>query len=343
MIRLDALLAWMDAQGLGDGLATEVEELAGGTQNLMLRFRRGGRGYVLRQPPTHAGAEGERTVRRESRILAALADTRVPHPRLIAVCLEPEVLGGAFYLMAAVDGFNAGVGLPPLHAGDPAIRRAMGFALIDGLLALGNVDHIAAGLANFGHPDGFLERQVPRWLRQLDSYHTHPGWPGPSSLPGVAEVARWLTDNRPATFMPGILHGDYHLSNVMFRPDGPELGAIIDWEMCTIGDPLLDLGWLLATRPEPGAVVDPNSPSAAWAGLPTNAEFLAHYVASSRRDLTAIDWYNVLACFKLGIILEGSHARACSGLMDRATGDRLHRRATGLLERARAVSLARVA
>ena len=327
---LDELLAWMDAQDLGAGPASAVAELAGGTQNLMLRFRRGGQAYVLRQPPR---AEGERTVARETRVLAALAGTDVPHPRLIAVSLDAEALGGAFYLMEAVRGFNAGVGVPPSHADAPT-RRAMGFALIDGLLTLSNLDPAAVGLADFGRPEGFLERQAPRWLSQLDGYRRHEGWPGASALPEVDRIAAWLEDHRPARFTPGILHGDFHLSNVMFREDGPELAAIIDWEMCTIGDPLLDLGWMLATRPESEAAIAPGSPSEAWRGLPSDDELVARYRAGSSRDLSAVDWYVVLAGFKLAVVLEGTYARACAGKADRATGDRLHDRAKGLLARA---------
>ena len=329
---LDELLAWMDGQGLGAGPASEVVELAGGTQNLMLRFRRGGQAFVLRQPPS-SGAKGQETVARETRVLATLAGSDVPHPRLIAASLDAEALGGAFYLMEAVRGFNAGVGVPPSHA-DARTRRAMGFALVDGLLALSNLDHRAVGLADFGRPEGFLERQVPRWLAQLAGYARYEGWPGASALPGVDRIAGWLAKHRPDRWTPGILHGDFHLSNVMFREDGPGLAAIIDWEMCTIGDPLLDLGWVLATRPESEADIAPGSPSEAWRGLPSSDELIAHYRAGSARDLSAVDWYVVLAGFKLAVVLEGTHARACAGKADRATGDRLHRRAVGLLARA---------
>ena len=337
-VRFTGLLEWMDRQGLGAGPASDVKHLAGGTQNLMLRFRRGDQDYVLRKPPPHPTADGGNTMRREIRVLTALAGTSVPHPRLIAACLDEQVLNSVFYLMEPVQGFNAAVALTPLHASSPAIRRAMGFSLIDGLLALSGVDHEAVGLANFGRADGFLERQAPRWLTQLESYSKYRNWPGPSVLPYVDDVARWIVQNRPSHFSPGIIHGDYHLSNVMFRNDGPKLAAIVDWEMSTIGDPLLDLGWVLATRPDEDAISEPDSPSAAWCGLPSNEDLIAHYRHGSTRDLSAIEWYVVLACFKLGIVLEGSHARACAEMTDRATGDRLHRRAVGLLNRASRIS-----
>ena len=118
--------------------------------------------------------------------------------------------------------------------------------MADALAKLGAVDHAAVGLGDYGKPDGFLERQVPRWLSELESYKEFENYPGPD-IPGVDDVATWLEQGRPTAWTPGIMHGDYHAANVMFSRTGPEVVAIVDWEMSTIGDPLLDLGWLLAT------------------------------------------------------------------------------------------------
>jgi aminoglycoside phosphotransferase (APT) family kinase protein len=208
----------------------------------------------------------------------------------------------------------------------------MGIGLIDGIVALGALDHRALGLEDFGRAEGFLERQVARWSAQLGSYAELAGWPGAGSLPDVERVAGWLDAHRPAGFAPGIMHGDYHLANVMFRHDGPALAAIIDWELATIGDPLLDLGWVLATWPEPGGTV--TVPITPWEGFPESHELVARYTAGSARDLSAIDWYHVLACYKLGILLEGTYARACAGKAPADVGERLHGRAIGLLDRA---------
>ena len=271
-------------------------------------------------------------------MLAALADTDVPHPRFIAGCLDEQVMGGAvFYLMEPVDGFNPTTGLPALHAADPAIRFQMGLEAADAIACLGRVDHVAVGLADFGRPEGFLERQVPRWLAELESYKRHEGYPGPD-IPGVERVATWLERNRPTTWTPGILHGDYHLANVMYAYDGPRLAAIVDWEMCTIGDPLLDLGWLLATWPDTKhPVTGPTALLGEIGGLPTSAEIVARYADGSARDLSAIEWYTVLACFKLGIVLEGTNARACAGKAPRAIGDLLHAVTLGLFARAQSL------
>jgi aminoglycoside phosphotransferase (APT) family kinase protein len=276
---------------------------------------------------------GSETMRREARLLGGLADTDVPHPRLIVACPEEDVLGAAFYLMEPVDGFNPTVGLPALHAGDPAIRRLMGFSLVEGIAALGRVDHVAAGLADLGRADGFLERQVGRWQKQLASYQEYEGWAGPDAIPGVARVAAWLEAHRPATFKPGLIHGDYHLANVLYRYDGPGLAAIVDWELTTVGDPLLDLGWIMATWPEPGRparrlAVTP------WEGFPTAQELVERYAAQTDRDMSHMPWYGVLACYKAGIILEGSHARAAAGKADVKTGERLHGQTLDLFDRA---------
>lgn len=327
-----ALARWMDGRGLGSGPIEDVRSLGGGTQNILLRFAREGRDYVLRRPPAHPRPESNETMRREARMLAAIAGSGVPHPALIAACAEEEPLGVSFYLMEPVEGVNAGVTLPPSHCTAEA-QHAMGLAMVDAIATLGAIDPDAVGLAGFGKAEGFLERQVPRWTRQLDSYAGFEGWTGPDELPGRSDVARWLEERRPAAGTPGILHGDYHLSNVFFRLDGPDLAAVIDWELSTIGDPLLDLGWLLATwaGDEGGAPIVPVAP---WVGFPKTIELIDRYAARSNRSVDHARWYGVLACYKLGIILEGSHARACAGLADRATGDHLHASAISLFQRA---------
>jgi aminoglycoside phosphotransferase (APT) family kinase protein len=273
-------------------------------------------------------------MKREARVLRALADSDVPHPRLIAAADDDSVIGVPFYLMEPIEGFNATVGLPPLHAGSAEVRRKMGLSLADGIAALGRVDASVEGLRGVGKPEGFLERQVPRWLKQLDGYRAHEGWAGPDEIPGIREVAAWLEAHRPATFKPGLIHGDYHLANVLYRNDGPELAAIVDWELTTVGDPLLDIGGLLATWPEPDANGEFAVSVQPWDGFPTGAELVERYAAQTDRDMSHINWYAVLACFRLGIILEGTHARAAAGKADPATGDRLHAQTISLFRRA---------
>lgn len=329
------LTQWMDTQQLESGQILEAVQLTGGTQNILLRFRRGTREFVLRRSPLHARPEVFATIAREARVLAALAGTAVPHPTLFAACLDEQVLGAPFYLMAPVEGFNASASaLPALHAGDADIQRRMGFSMVDALLRLGEVDPQGVGLGDFGKPQGFLERQVARWSSQLESYQVHAGWPGPVSLPGVAEVAQWLQAHRPEPSRTGILHGDFHLANVMFRPDSGEVAAVIDWELATVGDPLLDLGWLVATWPDASGQGAGTIHVTPWQGFATAAELVAYYRERSPRDLSAFDWYVVLARFKLGILLEGSHARSCAGKSPEALGRRHHASALRLLSQA---------
>jgi aminoglycoside phosphotransferase (APT) family kinase protein len=308
--------------------------LSGGTQNLIVQFRRDDREYVLRRPSRHPRAGADDTMRREARVLAALEPTPVRCPRFVAVCTDSEVLGAAFYLMDPVEGVNINNGLSPVHAASAACRRRMGFEMVDAILALGAVDPGQVGLADFGKVEGYLERQVPRWRRQLEGYSECKGWPGLQVLPGVDEAGTWLEANCPSGFQPGLLHGDFHLGNVMFRSDGPQLEAIIDWELATLGDPLLDLGWLLVNWPRPDGSHHATQLIHPWEGFPTAQELIDRYAAGSPRDLTNITWYVVMACFKLAILLEGSHARACAGLAPKAIGDRLHRAALGLMGKA---------
>jgi aminoglycoside phosphotransferase (APT) family kinase protein len=333
-VDLAALTAWMDAKGLGSGALDGAERLAGGTQNILLRFRRSRRSYILRRPPPVLRANSNETMRREARALAALAGTDVPHPALIAACPEEDVLGASFYLMEPIDGFNAAQGLPEPHASDAGIRRRMGFAMVEAIAALSKVDYQAVGLSDFGKLDNWLERQVGRWASQLASYAEMLNWTGPDAIPGVEKVARWLEANRPTTMQAGIIHGDFHLANVLFQRDSGELAAVVDWELCTLGDPWLDLGWLVATWPEGDRPHQTDVAITPWEGFATADELVAHYGAVTGRDLAHFNWYAVLACYKLGIILEGTHARACAGKAPKAVGDRLHAHTIYLFERA---------
>jgi aminoglycoside phosphotransferase (APT) family kinase protein len=330
LVDLDRLTAWMDAEGLSEGPIERAQLIAGGTQNILLRFRRDAQEYVLRRPPLHKRANSDETMRREARVLAALRGTPVPHPELIGACGDPDVLGAAFYIMQPVDGFNATVEVPPSHQ-DPAVQHGMGLAMADGIASLAKVDFQAAGIGDLGRADGWMERQVPRWKAQLDSYAEFEGY-SPASLPGLDRVGAWLDEHRPSTWQPGVMHGDYSLANVLFRLDGPELAAIVDWELATIGNPLLDLGHLLALWPDEegrGVAFDVELHH-----LPERPELVARYAETSGRDVTDATWYQVLACYRLGIILEGTHARACAGKAPVATGDRLHSITLGLFAQA---------
>jgi aminoglycoside phosphotransferase (APT) family kinase protein len=261
--------------------------------------------WVLRRPPVVVNAPGASDISREWRILTALEGTDVPHPTPLLTCSDPAVIGAPFLIMGVVGGFTP-VGVLPAPYDRPDARRALGFAMADAIAALGAVDWRARGLEGLGRPDGFLERQVGRWLRQLDGYRTR-------DIPRLDDVATWLEANRPACGPIGLMHGDYSPFNVMASPTGPHrLAAVVDWDTGTIGDPLLDLGHLLARWTDPGeepALMYPVD-IAEREGLPTRSELADRYAGRSGRDLSALPYYQALSLFKLAIILEGSVARA---------------------------------
>ena len=288
LVDFAALGAWMDREGLPGGPLENAEMLAGGTQNVLVRFSRGGRTYVLRRPPPHPRPRSNDVLRREIAVLSALSATDLPHPRLIAACSSESVLGVVFYLTAMVDGFNPTNVLPLPHAADAAMRHEMGLTAIDALALLGEVDYREVGLEGLGRPDGFIDRQVGRWLRELASYDDLDGYPGPD-LPGLPAIADWLASHKPASWRPGIMSG----------------------EPMAAGGPIY-----------------------AAAGLPTPRELAERYARRSVRPLDALNWYVVLACFKLGIVLEGTFARAFAGQADERVGERLHATTLALFERA---------
>lgn len=303
--------AWLDAE-LGDRQPVTVEAIATGASNDVYRLRRGGDRLVLRRPPAghHDPDLADWIVLREARVLRALEGTGVPHPRVVAACDDPGVLGSNFYVMEEVDGFTPKDPLPPPFDTDVAARRGLGLELVDALAALANVDWRAAGLEGFGTPEGFLERQVDRWLSQLDRYRDR-------DLPGLEEVAAWLEDRRPEMGPPAIMHGDYQFINTIFHHGAPaRMAAIVDWEQSTIGDPLLDLGWMFLGWVEPGEQSPTSGYLSAREGLPSRAELIERYEARTGRAVTDLDYYVNLARFKLACVLEGAYQRWVDGRSD---------------------------
>ena len=321
--------------------ATRMGERTG-EANALYWLRRGEHVWVLRRPPAVLNAPGASDMNREWRILVALEGTPVPHPAPLLLGGPGGPLGTPFMIMARVDGFTP-VGVLPAPYDRPGGRRDLGFALVDALADLAAVPWRERGLDGLGRPEGFLDRQVCRWLGQLGGYRTR-------DIPGLDWLADWLEANRPPGQPPAVMHGDYSPYNVMASPrDTRRLAAVVDWDTGTIGDPLLDVGHLLARWTEPG-----EEPAiGVWDievrdGLPSRAELAARYADRTGADLSALPYYQALALFKLAIILEGSvarrRARSASQAAERAAMvDRLIRYA-GLFarqERAAAREVAR--
>lgn len=298
----DVLGRWLDAKGApGSGEKPVLERLSGGSQNTLYLIARGGERMVLRMPGPRADAARIDGLLREIRLVRALSGTDVPHAELIAADDAGDQLGMPFYVMRAIDGWSPmDGGWPAPFDTDLSARRGLALELVDGAAKLGRVDWRAQGLEGFGRPDGFHERQVDRWLAFLAAYRVR-------DLPGLHEAADWLRRHRPAQYTPGIMHGDYQFANVMFAHGTPaRLAAIVDWEMTTVGDPLLDLAWCLlgydGEHPRTdGFYLD-------MAGMPTRSELLEHYENVSGLSTQNIDYYLVLANWKLGIVLEKTYA-----------------------------------
>ena len=307
----EALAAWLDALGLGTGAPLQYTFLSGGSQNEIFEITRGDLHAVLRIPPARANAERDEGIVREYRIIEALDGTDVPHTEAIGLCTDKSVLGRTFYLMGFVDGWSpmqARHGWPAPFDADIEQRRGLSFQLIEGIAVLSRVDWKARGLAGLGRPDGFHERQVDRWTAFLNRVKGR-------ELEGFEEAAAWLRAHKPLDFIPGIMHGDYQFANVMFKHGGPaRLAALVDWEMGTVGDPKLDLGWVIQSWPEDtsggdgsiGGYVD-------LTGMPSRSELLDHYAKVSGRQVDDIDYYNILARWKLGVVLEQTYQRSAAG------------------------------
>lgn len=301
------------ARAIGEPFVIEsVSRLGSGASNEMYVLDSGARQLILRTPPPVKTSKTAHDVVRETTILRALDRTDVPHPRVVLLNEDESILGRPFMVIEKVVGFHLDLETEPPYAVGPLQRHALGLSFIDNLARIGAVDWEDAGLDGFGRPDGFLQRQVERWLGQLAEYRSR-------ELPYLDHITSWLRANRPTDASPGILHGDYQFLNVLFAPAEPaDVVAIVDWEQSTIGDPLVDLGWVLGLWSEPGerSAVTGERWITQQEGMPTRRELTERYATVSGRDVSDIAYYEVLALFKLACILEGSFAKASRGESD---------------------------
>jgi aminoglycoside phosphotransferase (APT) family kinase protein len=308
---LASLTRFLADRGLCDGPVT-ARRIGDGHSNLTFRVCDGTRQVVVRRPPPPPLPPGAHDVLREARLIGALGGTAVPVAALLATAQAGEVIDVPCYVMSYAEGPVVTTATPPPLA-TPRARRQAGESLIDTLADLHAVDWRAAGLSDLGRPDGFNERHLRRVGRIIS---------GPDAiLPRrFAAVASWLAAHVPAESGGAIVHGDYRIGNVVLAPDAPgRVAAVLDWELATIGDPLLDVGYFLASVPEAGALMTPTQELGTAMiedGYPARQELADRYAQRSGRDLAALGWYSVLALWKLAVLYEYSRRRAARGVGD---------------------------
>lgn len=308
-IDVDRLAQWMDDAALpGKGDPLHARFLSGGTQNVIYELSRGDHRCVIRMPPPGAPPDRDKGILREWRIIEALDGTEVPHTAAVSACDDASVLGRTFYLMGFVDGWSPmdqhGRWAEPFQS-DLDARPGLSYQLAEGIALLSKVDWKAKGLSDLGRPDGFHDRQVARWTGFLERIQKR-------DLPGLDVATEWLKAHQPLDFIPGLMHGDYQFANVMYEHGAPaRLAALVDWEMGTVGDPKLDLAWMVQSWP-----VDTSDPQDAdmnyvdMRGMPSRDQVVAHYAEVSGRQVDDLDYYLVLAKWKLAIVLEQGFQRA---------------------------------
>ncbi|MEP6599934.1 MAG: phosphotransferase family protein [Actinomycetota bacterium] len=327
---LEALTCWLDDAhpGLRDG-GLRAEAIVGGKSNLTYLVTDRRNRWALRRPPLAHLLPTAHDMAREYRVISALSRTDVPVPEAVALCSDPGVLGAPFYLMNFVDGVVLD-DKRTVAAFDPVRARRIGEELVDTLVALHAVDPAAVGLDDFGHPDGFLDRQLRRWHAQWEASETR-------ELPVLAEVVDALREARPVSPSPTVVHGDYRLTNVIVGADLDRIAAVVDWEMATVGDPLTDVG-LLTVYHQLATDSDFTMPRMhPRDGFLAPAELVERYARHSGRDVSQLDWYVAFGFFKLAVVAEGIAARHLQGKTVGAGFERFGAAVPGLLEQARGI------
>jgi aminoglycoside phosphotransferase (APT) family kinase protein len=326
-VQADVTLATWMRELTGDAGPFSIRQLSGGNSNETLLVSSPATKRILRRAPAAALDASAHNVERERRMMAALANTGIPVPRPFGVSTAE---GKPTLLMEFIDGCSITTELPDTYPdGSTAV---VANAVIDALADVHSLPWRELGLADFGRPEDFLARQVGRWRKQYAA-HQH------RELPDFDIVAAWLEQNRPPDAEPGILHGDFHVDNCLFSRDAPaRLLAIIDWEMSTIGDPLLDLGLLLALwgddRPSPCAM--PRVQGFSRSGDAPSREMLAErYANRSGRSTEYIHYYMALALWKLAAIVEGAHLHYTAGRLQTQYAQDLDQDVPRLLAEAR--------
>jgi aminoglycoside phosphotransferase (APT) family kinase protein len=299
--------AWFAREVDGAKPPLEFERISGGRSNLTYGVTDAdGRRWALRRPPLGKRLASAHDMAREHRILAALGPTDVPVPPVVALCEDDAVNGAPFYVMEFVDGPILRTRAEAEESFDEAERSAIGTRVVDTLVAIHAVDPDAVGLGDLGRKEEYVARQLRRWHGQWEKSKTR-------ELEVVDDVHRRLSERIPDQGPATVVHGDYRLDNMILSPTG-EIASVVDWELCTLGDPLADVGMLLVYWSEPGDELMPLfDPPTTAAGFPNREEIRRRYAELSGRDLAEIDFYVALACWKLAIILEGVFSRYAAG------------------------------
>jgi aminoglycoside phosphotransferase (APT) family kinase protein len=304
--------AWFLQNIPGVVLPLHFRRVAGGRSNLTFEvLDAAGTRYVLRRPPVSHVLPTAHDMRREYKIIAALGPAGVPVPAALGLCMDEIVNGAPFYVMGFVDGIIARSETEAEELLDTPARHHAGLALIDTLAQIHAVNPDEAGLGDLGRKEGYIDRQLRRWYANYQAARDSRGGETNADIDAVHDqLAAHIPDQGPAT----VVHGDYRLDNCIVRGDGHVL-AVLDWELCTLGDPLADVGQLLVYWPAPGEYsVLGHSPTLV-PGFPPRAELQARYAAATGRDLSQLDFYTAFAYWKLACILEGVYARYVAGAM----------------------------
>jgi aminoglycoside phosphotransferase (APT) family kinase protein len=323
----DKLAVWMQANVASFAGPLTIRKFAGGQSNPTYRLDTPGQSYVLRRKPFGPLLPSAHAVDREYAVIAGLHPTGFPVARPYGLCTDDGVIGSMFYIMGMVEGRTIWDGSLPNAA--PQERRAIYNAKIDTLAALHNVDHVAAGLGDFGKPGNYFERQVGRWTKQYRAAETE-------HMDDVESLIAFLSGSIPEQTRTTIVHGDYRIDNMIFHSTEPRVLAVLDWELSTTGDPLADFSYLMMNW------LTPADSRAGLAGLdlpalgiPTLDEAVARYCAATGRDgVPDLNWYFAFGLFRLASIVQGIKRRVIDGTASSAHAAEMAERVPYLAARA---------
>lgn len=304
---------WLADNVAGARAPFSFQLIAGGRSNLtFLVTDDNGIRYVLRRPPLGHVLATAHDMAREHRIISAVGQTNVPVPTTLGLCTDESVNGAPFYVMNFVDGVvldNA----EKAELLDKSLRRSASFNLIDVLCELHDVDIDAVGLGNLAKREGYIERQIKRWSTQWENSKTR-------ELPEIDEVVRLLSTKVPRQQDVSIAHGDFRFGNVLTDVTTGRIAAVLDWELCTLGDPLADLGYIgVYWSDGPASALRANDPTPAG-GFTTYDELVERYATKTGRDVSGVDYYVAFSCWRLAVISEGVYARYLHGAMGNQEG-----------------------